>query len=312
MRLVITGGLGHIGSGVLKKISSFYRVNKVLVIDNLLSNRFNVLFNITDDKKIKFNYLNRDILSLDLNKILKKNDIIIHLAAITNATESFKIRNKVFNNNFLSTKKIANACIKKNAKCIFFSSTSVYGSSKKIMLESDKKNLKPQSPYAECKIKEENYINKVFKNKKKGKMVILRLGTIFGVSEGIRFHTAVNKFCFQAATKNPLTIWKTAYNQKRPYLDLNDVIRSIKFIIERNLFDNDTYNLASQNLTIRQLISKIKKYKKIKINYVSSKIMNQLSFTVNCDKIKKKGFRFKGNLDQQIKDTLNLFRGINK
>ena len=36
----------------------------------------------------------------------------------------------------------------------FFSSTSVYGSSDKIMFENDRTNLNPQSPYAECKLKE--------------------------------------------------------------------------------------------------------------------------------------------------------------
>ena len=62
--------------------------------------------------------------------------------------------------------------------------------------------------------------------------MILRLGTIFGVSRGIRFHTAVNKFCLQSATNKPLTIWKTAMYQKRPYLDINDAIRCFSFIIK--------------------------------------------------------------------------------
>ena len=47
-----------------------------------------------------------------------------------------------------------------NIKCIFLSSTSVYGSNNKIMFEDEKNNLNPQSPYADCKIKEENYIRK--------------------------------------------------------------------------------------------------------------------------------------------------------
>ena len=309
MRLIITGGLGHIGSGILKEINSIPKINNVLVIDNLQSNRINVLFDLKK-KKIKFNYLEKDLLNLNLSKILKKSDILIHLAAITNATESFKIKRKLFLNNYLSTKKVADACSKLGVRCIFFSSTSVYGSNKKIMIENDKKNLKPQSPYAECKLKEEKYINKIFKNKKKSKMIILRLGTIFGVSKGMRFHTAVNKFCFQAATKKPLTIWKTAYNQRRPYLDLNDAINCIKFVIKKQLFDNNTYNIASDNLTIKQLIFIIKKYKKIKVNFVKSKIMNQLSFSVNCNKIKNKGFKFKGSLDYQVKKTINLFKGI--
>ena len=143
------------------------------------------------------------------------------------------------------------------------------------------------------------------------KFVILRLGTIYGVSSGMRFHTAVNKFCYQAAFNIPLTVWKTALNQKRPYLDLNDAISCIEFIISNNLFENQIYNVATANISIKDLLKNIKKYKKIKIKFVSNKIMNQLSFEANCNKIKKKGFKFSGNLDKQIKKTLNLFQGIN-
>ena len=310
MRLIITGGLGHIGSGILNNIKTFKNLKKVFIIDNLMSNKINVLFDLKKNKNTKFVFINQDMNQINFDKLLKKNDIIIHLGAITNATESFKIKNKLFKNNFISTKKIYKSCLKKKIKCIFFSSTSVYGTNDKIMIEDNNKNLNPQSPYAECKLKEENFLNKLANSKNKN-MIILRLGTIFGISKGMRFHTAVNKFCFQAATNKPLTIWKTAYYQKRPYLDLNDAIKCIKFVIKNNIFNNQTYNVATCNITPKTLINKIKKYKNINIKFVNSKIMNQLSFEVNCDKIKKIGFKFSGNLDNQIKKTLDLFGAIN-
>jgi nucleoside-diphosphate-sugar epimerase len=307
MRLVITGGLGHIGSGLLAQINTFTEITEVLVIDNLSSNKLYVLFN--KKNKMPIQFIEGDIIRLNLDKILKKNDILIHLAAITNAAESFKNKDEIFYNNFLSTKKIADIAHKKKLKCIFLSSTSVYGSSQSFMLEDDKKNIDPQSPYADCKIKEEKYI--ISKSKKeKIKTIILRLGTIFGPSEGMRFHTAVNKFCYQAAFNKSLTIWKTAYTQKRPYLDLNDAIQCIKFIISNNLFDNDVYNIATNNISVKNLLNNIRKYKKIKIKFVTNKIMNQLSYEASCKKISEKGFKFKGNLDRQIKNTLKLFSGI--
>ena len=308
MRLIITGGLGHIGSGLLNKVNSFKNLKEIIVLDYALRDKKNVLFNLKIKSRIRF--IEQDILTFDLNRIVKTGDILIHLAAITNAVESFKIKKKLIRNNFSSTKKIVDICKKKNIKCIFFSSTSVYGSSDKIMFEDDYNNLNPQSPYAECKLKEEKYILSEAK-KNKMKFVILRLGTIYGVSGGMRFHTAVNKFCYQAALNKSLTIWKTAYNQKRPYLDLNDAIRCIRFIILKNLFENQIYNVATSNISIKELLKNIKNYKKIKVIFVSSKIMNQLSFEANCKKIKNKGFRFIGNLDKQIKKTINLFKGIN-
>ena len=93
-------------------------------------------------------------------------------------------------------------------------------------------DLNPQSPYADTKIKEEAYL----RDEKKLDYVILRFGTIFGVSKGMRFHTAVNKFCWQVSLQKPITVWRTAITQKRPYLDLNDAKRAIIFIIKKIYF----------------------------------------------------------------------------
>ena len=54
----------------------------------------------------------------------------------------------------------------------------------------------------------------------------------------------------------------------------------------------------------------IKKYKKIKIVYVSHKIMNQMSYIVKNDKFTKLGFKFNPSLDKNIKQTLELFKNI--
>ena len=308
MRLIITGGLGHIGSGLLSNINRIKNLKEIIVFDSALKNKKNILFNLKINVKIRF--IEYNILSFDLTRIINNGDLVIHLAAITNAAESFQIKKKLIKNNFLSTKKIVDISKKKKIRCIFFSSTSVYGSNDKVMYEDDFKNLNPQSPYAECKIREEKYI---IKNAKKNKMnfVILRLGTIYGVSPGMRFHTAVNKFCYQAALNKPLTIWKTALNQKRPYLDLNDAIKCIKFIISKNLFNNNIFNVITNNITLKNLLSIIKKYKKIKIKLVSNKIMNQLSYEASNKKILNYGFKASGNLNLQIKKTLNLFKGLN-
>ena len=76
--------------------------------------------------------------------------------------------------------------------------------------------------------------------------LILRLGTIYGFSS-IEFHTAVNKFCLQSSEGRPLTIWKTALHQKRPYLSLEDLSKAIVHILKNNLINNEIYNLVSGN-----------------------------------------------------------------
>ena len=71
-----------------------------------------------------------------------------------------------------------------------------------------KKYLKPQSPYAQIKLIEEEMLRK---ETKKIKYITYRFGTISGISSGMRFHTAVNKFCFNASIDEPITVYKTAF-----------------------------------------------------------------------------------------------------
>lgn len=126
----------------------------------------------------------------------------------------------------------------------------------------------------------------------------------------MRFHTAVNKFCWQAVARQPITVWRTALDQKRPYLDLSDAVEAVKFVIERNLFDQNIYNVLTANATVRDIIDIISVHvPDLSIEYVDTKIMNQLSYVVSSDRFKSQGFEFNGSLKQGIADTIELLKG---
>ena len=141
--------------------------------------------------------------------------------------------------------------------------------------------------------------------------MIFRFGTIFGISPGIRFHTAVNKFCYQAAMMKPITVWKTAYEQQRPYLDINDAIKAFIFAIEKDIFNGEIYNIVTLNATVKEILDCIKKsVSNLSIEFVENEIMNQLSYTVLSQKIQDLGFHFQGSIDQEIHETISLFSGV--
>ena len=56
---------------------------------------------------------------------------------------------------------------------------------------------------------EENYLKRL----KKLKFITLRLGTISGISKGMRFHTAVNKFCLNTILGYEIPVWTNALKQ---------------------------------------------------------------------------------------------------
>lgn len=307
MNLLITGCCGHIGSYLVNNLHKINKIKKTIIIDNFNSTQINSLFNIKKRNNIKF--YNLDLTKKNSLKKFRKIDYVIHLASMTNAAGSFSKKKEMYKNNIDCMKNVINFCKKRKAKLIHISSTSVYGKQTSLVDETcEKKFLKPQSPYADIKLIEEEMLKK---ETSRIRYTTYRFGTISGVSSGMRFHTAVNKFCLNASIGEPITVYKTALNQFRPYLSLKDAFNVFKFTINQDLFKNDIYNALSENCTVNQIIKKIKKFKKkVRIKFVHSEIMNQLSYHVDKKKLNKEGLNLKNKISNDIKDTIKLLKNI--
>ena len=82
-------------------------------------------------------------------------------------------------------------------------------------------------------------------------------------------------------------------------------IQNISFLEDHKEL-NGVYNILTANYTVKDILEVIRKYKEdIEIDLVDSEIMNQLSYKVLNNKITKKGFEFKGNIDKAVKETLD-------
>ena len=75
--------------------------------------------------------------------------------------------------------------------------------------------------------------------------------------------------------------------------------------------NNTIYNVLTENLSVKNIIDIIKIKKKLSINLVDSKIMNQMSYFVSTNKIKSLGFKSSKKIKKSIHDTLKLFNLIN-
>jgi len=297
--ILVTGGLGHIGSKLVESLLPTYNV---IVVDNLLTQRYCSLFNTNHPLK----FIDKCISEIKEEELYNV-DIVIHLAAITNAAGSFTNKKQTENINLDLTNEFINKCEKAGCKFIFPSSTSVYGAAVDVVYEDNDTFLNPQSPYAETKIG----IEERLKDYKSG-YLILRFGTIFGTSIGMRFHTAINKFCYEASLNKPLTIWKENYNQYRPYLGLDDSINSILFFLELETSWDETYNVLTGNYKLSSIVEYIKSKIDIVINMVDTPLLNQFSYTVSNDKIKSLGFVPQDDLFNHINITLRQLRNLNK
>lgn len=309
MKLLVTGALGHIGSKLIREYSKREDIELIRMLDNLSTQRFCSLFNLPEKKKYEF--IEGDITNREcIKSALKGIDVVIHLAAITDAPSTLNNSENTFKINLEGTKILLEESAKAGVKKFLFpSTTSVYGEAEGVVdeLTSD---LRPQSPYAEAKLKAEQEAVMAYKNLGLH-TIILRMGTIFGISEGMRFHTAVNKFCFLASLGKPLTVWDSALNSKRPYLDLEDDISAFHFL-EKNGKPGEIYNVLTKNFTMGEIIEAIKRaVPDVRIEVTKSPILNQKPYHVSDEKLKKLGFIPRGDLNRSIKETVDLFKAIN-
>lgn len=306
MRLLVTGALGHIGSRLIHGLRPG-AYDEVVIVDNLLTQRYCALFGLSDG--VRFRFVDADICTAELGPLFEGIDVAIHLAAITDAASSFEKQEEVERVNLHGTERVAAACSAHGVRLIFPSTTSVYGTAEhQVDEDCGPDGLKPQSPYAVSKLRAEEHLIALGEAGQL-RSSILRLGTIFGTSIGMRFHTAVNKFSWQATYGKPLTVWRTALHQRRPYLDLGDAVRAFEFVIAHDRFDHRVYNVVTENASVNDVVEAIRaSIPDVRVEYVDAAIMNQLSYDVSNARFRGLGFEFRGRLADGVADTLALLR----
>lgn len=311
MKIVVTGALGHIGSRLIREMPIRFPDVEIVMIDDLTTQRYPSLFDLP--RAGRYRFIGEDVRRLDLRETLEQHDVVVHLAARTEAAASFGHPEQVESNNLEATHGVAEACADTGARLVFLSSTSVYSpSGSHVSEDCPDSDLQPASPYAKTKLKEERLVRECV-SAKGLRAILFRFGTIFGVSPGMRFHTAVNKFCWQAAMSQPVTVWRTAYDQKRPYLDLSDAVAAIGFAIDNALFDGRVYNAVTLNATVRTIIEAIRQtVPDLRVALVDSPAMNTLSFEVSRKRLEEQGLVFAGDLAAAVRQTLNALAQANR
>jgi len=307
VRIVVTGALGHIGSRLIRELPEAWPGTEIVMLDNLATQRYASLYDLPGSGQYQF--IEGDVLSADLTRWFAGADAVIHLAALTNGART-DLRAQMERVNLDGTERVARACVAAGVPLLFPSTTSVYGVPDGVVSEDcAPDDLRPQSPYAGWKLQSEDLIRSL--GQREGlRFVIFRMGTIFGPSVGMRFHTAVNQFCWRAVTRQPVEVWRTASHQFRPYLDLEDAVRAMIFMLRRQQFDRRVYNVLTLNATVTHVVEVLSTFvPDLRITYVDSPLMNRLSFCVDHARFTELGFECSGSLERGIAATVAMLTG---
>ena len=83
MKIVVTGALGHIGSSLIRAFPIYFPGAEIVLIDNLVTQRFASLFNLPAIGRYRFH--EADVREADLRRLFEGAHVVVHLAATTDA-----------------------------------------------------------------------------------------------------------------------------------------------------------------------------------------------------------------------------------
>jgi nucleoside-diphosphate-sugar epimerase/quercetin dioxygenase-like cupin family protein len=299
-KIVITGGIGYIGTELCKIYSGISWNNEILVIDNrFLSERVNQLRNWGID------FVHGDILDKELiTKFCKDADIVHHLAGIT---EVPRVKNESSDDEEAKIKLVGEQgtqniidAISDKCKIIFPSTHVVYEGIEKVKKDiPEEESTKPILSYANSKSTNEKQLKNSGKN-----YIILRLGSVYGYStDTARIDIMPNLFSKIASQNGTLKLFAGG-RQVKSLVPLVDVARCFKYMEEREDISSEIFNITKDTVTVKEVAGICKKHNpKININETNDEIPN-LGFSLSNKKILKTGFKFLYNLDENIKEMI--------
>ena len=308
MKIMITGGMGFIGSHLSEQLL----IEKHDLI--ILTKSFVKKHNITKiSKKIKIEKI--DVTNFKkLSQSIQKNkpDVIIHLAGQTSHSQSFEEPLNDVDSNTKSTLFILEEIRKKKLKCRFIlgSTFVVIGRPDKLPVD-EKTPCWPTMIYGVNRLASEHYC-KIYHEVYGLDTVIFRITNSFGPREQvISTKNAVNFLIHEAFLGNTVTIFKKG-KFFRDLIYISDVVSGIKIIMNKGKAGELYWISSGRKTWFHNLGKSLEKLTDAKVKFVKepnyTKKVDVGNFVVNNSKLRALGWKPKISLDQGIKETLEYFK----
>ena len=304
-RVLLIGGAGYIGSGLLPKLLNYgYRVR---LLDAFLYG---------DDPISQWkNHPGLEIVEADFRRVdivvraMRDVKAVVHLGAIVGDPACALDEELTIETNLLATRMIAEVTKGEGIeKFIFASSCSVYGASDSYLDEQSP--LHPVSLYARSKLACENVLmgmkNEAFRP------IILRFGTIYGLSGRTRFDLVVNLLTAKAMVDGAIAVFGS--DQWRPFLHVDDAARAVYCALQAadETVSDTIFNVGSddQNYTLGDVGRLIKSMvPSSNLEIYDNGDVDRRNYRVNFSRIQKcMGYTPKWKLTDGIEQVIEAIR----
>ena len=308
MKIMITGGMGFIGSHLSEQL--LIEKHDLVVLTKSFFKKHNII-NISKKIKIeKTDVTNFKKLSQSIQK--NKPDVIIHLAGQTSHSQSFKEPLNDIDSNAKSTLFILEEIRKKKLKCRFVlgSTFVVIGRPRKLPVD-EKTPCWPTMIYGVNRLTSEHYC-KIYHEVYGIDTVIFRITNSFGPREQVvSTKNAVNFLIHQAFLGKTVTIFKKG-KFFRDLIYISDVISGIKIIMKKGKSGELYWISSGRKIWFYKLGKLLEKLTDAKVKFVKesnyTKKVDVGNFVVNNSKLRALGWKPKISFNQGIKETLEYFK----
>jgi UDP-glucose 4-epimerase len=243
-KVLITGGLGFIGSNLAIKLVRFGA--EVLAVDNMLPRQGGNLFNVESVKdKIKINI--SDIRNpVSMNHLVKGQDYVFHLAGQVNHVDSVKNPLQDLSINVEGTLVLMEAIRQNNSdtKVIFTGTRGEYGASLKLPV-AESHAINPIGIYAITNFAAERIVL-TYHNIHKIKSICLRITNTYGPRHQMQHdeYGVFNWFIRKAMDNEVIPVFGDG-TISRDYLFVDDLIEALLMIALKKNAYGEVFNIGS-------------------------------------------------------------------
>ena len=308
MKLLITGGLGFIGSNLVDSLSK--KNHKIKILTKTLSKKSNIKNSYDKVEIEKINLTNFKRLGQIIEKF--KPDIIIHLAGNTSHSKSFEEPLEDIDSNSKTTLFMLEKIRELGLSCKFVlgSTFIVIGKPTKLPV-TESTPCNPTTIYGTNKLASEHFC-KIYHDVYGLDTVIFRITNSYGPREQvISTKNAVNFLIYEAFNRKEISI----YNKGkffRDFIYIDDVVSGINVILKKGK-SGELYWISSGKKTwFYEFANILEKNTNCKVVYPKTptytKKVDVGNFIVNNAKLRKLGWSPKISINVGIKKTLDYFQ----
>ena len=311
MHIIVTGGLGFIGSNFIRQL---ILENKDIYITNIDAETYAAgLDNLKDiESKKNYQYIKGNIQDYDfIEGLIKKYnpDCIINFAAETHVDRSIHSAQPFIDTNIVGTHVLLEVALKQNLnKYIQISTDEVYGSIENPHKFTEESPIKPNSPYSASKAGADHLVRAYHETYDVNSLVI-RCSNNFGPYQFPE--KVVPHFISLAMEDKKLPVYGDGLNV-RDWIYVNDFCSAITLVLEKGK-SGEIYNVGGScelnNLQLTKAILKRLNKPESLISFVKDRPGHDRRYAMDSSKIQAKlGWKKKHDFEEALDETISWYK----